>query len=82
MPLDPTPEENRIVGLHYDRLKQATEAGDVFLSGLGTSGEFGIVIFEADSEEEARRFAESDPAVANGIMTAEFVPFRIALLRK
>lgn len=42
---------------------------------------FGIVIFEADSEEEAKLIMESDPAVAEGIMNAELFPYRVALMK-
>ncbi|NLL89375.1 MAG: hypothetical protein GX228_10760 [Firmicutes bacterium] len=42
---------------------------------------FGVVIFEADSEEEARFLMETDPAVEEGIMTAELFPYRVALWR-
>jgi len=36
---------------------------------------------EAESETEARYLMENDPAVKNGIMTAELHPYRIALMR-
>jgi uncharacterized protein YciI len=37
---------------------------------------FGLVVFDADSEEEAREIMENDPAVANGLMTATLYPFK------
>ena len=40
---------------------------------------FGIVIFQAESEEQAQAIMNSDPAVQKGIMRAELFPFRIAL---
>lgn len=42
---------------------------------------FGIVIFEADSEEEAQLIMKNDPAVAEGIMTADLFPYRVALIK-
>lgn len=42
----------------------------------------GIVILEVESEEEARALMQSDPAVADGIMTAELFPYSVALIRK
>lgn len=47
------------------------------LDGVGPA----VVIFEAASEEEARRFMESDPFVAGGLMRATLHPFRAALVR-
>jgi uncharacterized protein YciI len=40
-----------------------------------------LVIVEADSEAEARRFMEADPFVANGLMRARLHPYRVALVR-
>jgi uncharacterized protein YciI len=39
------------------------------------------VIFEAESEEAARKFMESDPFIAGGLMRASLHPFRAALVR-
>jgi uncharacterized protein YciI len=43
---------------------------------------FGLVIFEADSEEAAQAFMQADPAVTAGVMTASLHPYSIALQRK
>ncbi len=43
---------------------------------------FGIAIFEAADEADARAFMEADPAVAAGLMTAEVHPFAVVLQRK
>jgi uncharacterized protein YciI len=43
---------------------------------------FGLVIFEAASEEAAQAFMRADPAVAAGVMTASLHPYSIALQRK
>jgi uncharacterized protein YciI len=40
---------------------------------------FGIVIYKAADESAARALADADPAVRDGIMSAEVFPFRIAL---
>ena len=39
----------------------------------------GLVIFQADSAEAAKRLMENDPAVRNDVMKAEVYPFSIAL---
>jgi uncharacterized protein YciI len=43
---------------------------------------FGIVVFEAESLEEATKIMQSDPAVIGKVMTAEVHPFSVALMRK
>ena len=78
-----TEEELRIAEEHFAYLKQATEEGIVLLAGRAQDGVGpAIVVFEADSEEEARRFMENDPFVAGGLMRASLHPFRAALVRK
>jgi uncharacterized protein YciI len=42
---------------------------------------FGIVIIEVESEEEALNIMNNDPAVSEGVMTAELFPYRVALIR-
>ena len=77
-----TERENEIAAEHYSYLRRATEAGTVLLAGRSLDG-IGpaIVILEADSEAEARRFMEADPFVANGLMRAHLHPYRAALVR-
>jgi uncharacterized protein YciI len=43
---------------------------------------FGIVIYRAADASAARALADADPAVRDGIMSAEVFPFRIALQAK
>lgn len=77
-----TADDDRIGDAHFAYLKKATEDGIVLLAGRSLDG-IGpaIVILEAGSEEEARRFMESDPFVAGGLMRARLHPFRAALVR-
>ncbi len=80
-----TEQDEDIVERHFIRLKNYTDEGKVVLAGRTlnqASDSFGLVIFEAESEEEARKFMMADPAVEEGIMTAKLFPYRIALLRK
>jgi uncharacterized protein YciI len=77
----PTAEESAIVAEHFQYLKRACDAGAVVLFGRTQTADertFGICIFRAESEDAARRFMESDPAVLQGVMRAELFPFRIA----
>jgi uncharacterized protein YciI len=77
-----TPKDERVGADHFARLKQAMEDGIVILAGRSQDG-IGpaIVIFEADTDEDAQRFMEEDPFVSEGLFTATLHPFRAALLR-
>jgi uncharacterized protein len=80
-----TDTENGVIGQHFAHLAKATEAGQVILAGRTTEAldkTFGLVIFEAESEEAARHFMESDPAVVATIMSATLHPYSVALYRK
>ena len=80
-----TDKENAIVGRHFVRLQKATESGQVILAGRTNEAldkTFGLVVFEADNEEAARQFMNTDPAVEAGLMTATLHPYGVALLRK
>ncbi len=77
-----TEEDTRIGEAHFAHLKRATEEGTVILAGRSADGTGpALVSFEAASEEEARRFMESDPFVSGGLMRATLHPFRAALVR-
>lgn len=70
---------------HFERLKQATEKGQVILAGRTSEAldkTFGLVIFEAENEAAARKFMNEDPAVKAGVMKATLHPYAVALQRK
>ncbi len=75
-----SPEEERIVEVHFEYLKRKLEEGILVFAGRCLDGEFGIVIFRAESQQEAEAFMGNDPAVREGVMTAEFYPFLTALI--
>jgi uncharacterized protein YciI len=80
-----TETENGVIGRHFARLAQATDAGREILAGRTTEAldkTFGLVIFEAESEDAARLFMESNPAVEANIMSATRHPYSVALYRK
>jgi uncharacterized protein YciI len=80
-----TEQDGQLVGRHFRRLQQLHKEGKVVLAGRTTNdadpSQFGIVILEVGSEEEARRIMESDDAVKGKIMTAQLFPFAVALGR-
>jgi uncharacterized protein YciI len=77
-----TPEDEAVVDRHFACLKERAAAGKVRLAGRTSEPEaltFGLCLLEAADEPEARALMESDPAVAQGVMTAELHPFRTAI---
>jgi uncharacterized protein len=78
---DSTPEEDQVMRDHFAYLKSLLDAGRLILAGPSLDPPFGIIVFEAESEDEARRLIEGDPSVAAGVQTPELYPFRASLLR-
>jgi len=79
-----TEKDEKIVSEHFERLKGMLADGTLVLAGRTLNKDktaFGIVVFEAASEKEARALMEGDPAVRDGIMTAELFPYKVALIR-
>lgn len=76
-----TEADDGIFTEHYERLREATEAGRVILAGRSQDG-IGpaIVIFRAESGNDARRFMEEDPFVSSGLFRASLHPFHAALV--
>ena len=82
---DPTPEEQRIIGLHFNYLKELTDNNVVILAGRTQNVDptsFETVIYRAISEEKAIEIMENDPAVKEGIFSAELFPFNVSLFSK
>jgi uncharacterized protein len=79
---DPTPDEERVMGEHFQYLKAGVEAGKVLMAGPCIAGEdtFGLVVFKADSEADAKAFMDNDPSVRQGVQEAKLYPFRLSLL--
>lgn len=78
-----TPAESELVSRHFAHLKQLMAEGVVILAGRTLNTDptsFGIVIFNAESEDAARAIMNDDPAVKGGIFRAELFPYRVALI--
>ena len=76
----PTPEEQAIVSEHAAYLEGLVMEGVASFVGRTTNTEtnsFGIIVFQAASEEEARSLMHDDPAVKKRVMRAELFPFRV-----
>jgi uncharacterized protein YciI len=80
-----TAEDHESFNLHWARLEQATREGVVLIAGRAQDADGkgpAIVIFEAESEEEAKRFFAEEPFITRGFATGELHPFAIALARE
>jgi thioredoxin len=80
-----TDADKATVSAHFQRLKAATDAGQVILAGrTPEAGDktMGLVVFNAEDESAALAFMLGDPCVAAGVMLGELRPFSLALLRK
>ena len=78
---DATEAEYKIVDQHFEYLKGLLAEGRLILAGRCQDGPLGIVVFEANDDEDARELVESDPAIRAGVFQAEMRPYRVALLR-
>ncbi len=80
-----TDETRKIVTAHFTQLKKLKDEGQVILAGKtdytkDNPANFGIVVFNAENLEAAKKLMNSDPAVMQKVMTAELHPFSLALL--
>ncbi len=78
----PTAAEEEIVGQHFAYLQGLVEKGVVKLAGRTLTVDedaFGIIVFLAETEEQAAQLVANDPAVKEGVMRAQLFPFRVAL---
>ncbi len=76
-------ERKKIIERHFAKLQELLDEGKLILAGktLGIDEKtFGIVILEVESEEDAITIMRNDPSVAEGIMTAELFPYKVALI--
>ena len=76
-----TEEENKIISEHFLYLKNLLEKKILILAGPELNAKFGIAVLETNTEAEARKIMENDPAIINKVFTAELFPFRVSLLR-
>ncbi len=78
-----TTEEDETISRHFAYLCDLEERSILIMAGrtLNTDeSSFGIVIFNADSDEDARDIMDNDPSVSSGVMRARLFPYRVALI--
>lgn len=77
-----TDRENSIIAQHFQYLTDLKDAAIVLLAGRTMNTDdtsFGIVIFQAETDAQAREIVDNDPAVRQNVMRAELFPYRIAM---
>ncbi|MHB8652400.1 MAG: YciI family protein [Terriglobia bacterium] len=57
--------------LHLEFLARAQQQGQIFARGRFTDGAGGLVIYQAETLDEATKIAQSDPYVVNGARRLE-----------
>lgn len=62
---------------HLDYLKKHIDAGHVFKCGPFTDGSGGMVIYIADSYDEAKELAEGDPYVSENVRSLDLREWKI-----
>jgi uncharacterized protein YciI len=78
---DMTDRERAIMSEHLEYLRSLLGSDVLVVAGPSLGPLFGIVVFEAEDEEQARRIVDADPSVRAGLQTPELSPFRVTLLR-
>lgn len=80
-----TSEDDAITSRHFNHLLKLKEDNRLILAGK-TAGldldTYGVVIFRADSYQEAKVIMKSDPAIKEGIMRGHLKEFNVALLNE
>lgn len=76
-------DDDRAIGArHYAYLSNATANGTVLLAGRCTDGVGpAVVIFDAESLDDAHDFMVKDPFIAEGLFTASLHEFNASLTR-
>jgi uncharacterized protein YciI len=78
----PTDKEADIIGRHFAYCQDLAANGVAHLVGRTQNNDestIGLCVFQAPDEERARAIMNSDPAIAEGVMTGQLYPFSIAL---
>jgi uncharacterized protein len=76
-----TEEESGVMKRHFDYLNALLSEEKLILAGPCLDGAFGIVVFRAETMNDAREIMVNDPAVLHGLMSAEIHPYRVSLIQ-
>ncbi|XMB85140.1 YciI family protein [Mycoplasmatota bacterium WC44] len=75
-------DDNNVIKDHFEHLVKLKNSGQLILAGKTQNDDkdtFGLVIFKANSFDEAKDIAYNDPAVINNIMTVELFDYKVAI---
>ena len=78
---DITAEERSIMNKHIVYWREKMDKGMVIVFGpvFDPKGGYGMGIIEADSEDDAKDFAEGNPAGLAGLVTYEIYPMKAVM---
>jgi uncharacterized protein len=62
---------------HLEYLEALNQQGKIFAKGPFVDGSGGMVVYMAETLEEAKELAESDPYVVNGVRELELHEWKI-----
>lgn len=79
-PEDMTQREEKIMDEHYEYLKKLTREKKVVLAGPCFGFNFGLIILQTESENEAKEIMDIEPSVVEGVHTYELGSLRVSLL--
>jgi len=74
-----TPDEQAVVGRHFQYLQHLQQQGKLFLAGRCEDASLGIALVQAEDDAEAETLLREDPAVSGGVFAATIRPWRLAL---
>ena len=78
----PTPQERDAIAAHFNYLSDLQSKGIVWFAGrtqINDDRTRGICIFTADSQTAADALIQADPCILQQVMTAEVLPFKVAI---
>jgi uncharacterized protein len=80
---DATPEEAKVMGEHFQYLKQLLADGKLVMAGPAETGEcpFGLVVLEVSDQAAAEEIMKNDPSVKAKIMRGNVYPFTLSLMK-
>jgi uncharacterized protein len=77
-----TNAEKAVMAQHFQYVNRLYSEGSIVFAGACTDGAMGLLVYQAEAEEEARQLFENDPLTKSGITNTEFHPFTIGHMKK
>jgi uncharacterized protein YndB with AHSA1/START domain/uncharacterized protein YciI len=79
-PENMTSEEERIMGEHYEYLKDLTAQKKVLMAGPVFGDVFGMIVLEVNSLDEVEMILKNEPSVLQGVHTYKISPMKASLM--